>query len=96
MDNVTNNNTTVEKLSKSIPFDPRKKSLRCIEHMINLAAYFFYYRQDSFKLKNKLKQDQSNVSRLELWRQKEPVGKLYNLVFHITQSNERSAIFAKY
>ncbi len=95
LDNATNNDTTLEELSKSIPFDPRNKRLRCAGHMINLAAHSFLYGQDSSKLESKLKQDQSDVSRLELWRQRGPVGKFHNLVFHITLSTRRTAIFAK-
>ena len=95
LDNATNNDTTLEKLSKSIPFDPRKMRLRCAGHIINLAAHSVLYGQDSSKLESKLRQDQSDVSRLELWRQRGPVGKLHNLVFHITRLTRRSAIFAK-
>ena len=43
LDNATNNDTTLEKLSKSIPFDPQKKRLRYAEHIINLAAHSFLY-----------------------------------------------------
>ena len=84
LDNATNNDTALEELSKSIPFDPRKKRLRFARHMINLATHSFLYGQNSSKLESKLRQDQSDVSRLELWRQKGPVGKLHNLVFYIT------------
>ncbi len=95
LDNATNNDTAMEELSKSIPFDPRKKILRFTGHMINLAAHSFLYGQDSSKLEIKLRQDQSDVSLLELWRQKGPMGKLHNLVFHITRSTRMTAIFAK-
>lgn len=96
LDNATNNNTTLEELSKSIPFDLQfSKKLRYAGHIINLAAHSFLYGQDLSKLESKLRQDQSDVFRLELWRQKGPVRKLHNLVFYITRSTRRSAIFAK-
>lgn len=95
LDNATNNDTVFEELSKSIPFDPRKKKLRCAGYMINLAAHSFLYGQDSSKLESQLRQDQSDISRLELWRQREPIGKLHNLVFYITRSTRRTAIFSK-
>lgn len=66
LDNATNNNTILEELSKSILFNLKKKKLRCAEYMINLAAHFFLYRQDLSKLKNKLRQNKSNLSRLEV------------------------------
>lgn len=96
LDNATSNDTAPEELSISIPFDPRKKRLRCAGHMINLAAHSFLYGQDSSKLESQLRQDQSDVSRLELWRQRGPVGKLHNLLYHITRSTQRTAIFAKF
>ncbi len=92
LDNTISNDTTLKELSKSIAFDPQKKRLRYVGHMINLAAHSFLYGQDSSKLKSKLRQDQSDVSRLELWRQMGPVGKLQNLVFHITRSTRKIAI----
>ena len=41
LDNATNNDTAMEELSKSIPFNSRKKRLRCAGNMINLAANSF-------------------------------------------------------
>ncbi len=63
--------------------------------MINLASHSFLYGQNSSKLESKLRQDQSDVSRLELWRQMGPMEKLHNLVFYITRTTRRTAIFAK-
>ncbi len=72
-----------------------KKRLRFEGHMINLASHSFLYGQDLSKIESKLRQDQSDVSRLELLRQMGPVRKLHNLVFHITWSTWRTFIFAK-
>ncbi len=54
LDNATNNDTALEELSKSIPFDPRKKRLRFTGHMINLASHSFLYGQNLSKLESKL------------------------------------------
>lgn len=54
--------------------------------MINLAANAFLYGQDPKDIERQLTLDQSEVSRLTLWRQRGAVGKLHNLVFHITRS----------
>lgn len=67
LDNATKKETAREE--KSIPFDPReKKRLRCAGHMINLAVHSFLYGRDSSKLESQVRQDQSDISRLERWR----------------------------
>lgn len=91
LDNASNNDTALFELSKSIPFDPQKERLCCAGHMINLAANVFLYGQDP---KGQL--TQSEVSHLTLWRQRGAVGKLYNLVFHITRPPRQRASFDKF
>lgn len=96
LDNTRNNDTTLEKLFKSNLFDLQKKRLRCAKHIINLAAHFFLHGQNLSKLESKLRQDWSDVSWLELWKQRRLVKEFLNLVFYITWSTWRSAIFTKY
>lgn len=43
LNNATNNDTTLEELSKSIPFNSQKKKLKCVGYMINLTADSFLY-----------------------------------------------------
>ncbi len=95
MDNTSNNDTALFELSKSISFDSLKKQLRSTGHIINLAVNAFLYGQDPKDIERKLTFDQSEVSRLTLWRQRGAVGKLRNLVFHITRFPRRRAIFDK-
>ena len=95
LDNASNNDTALFKLFKSILFDPQKKQLCCAGHMINLAANAFLYGQDPKDMERQLTLDQSEVSRLTFWRQRGAVGKLHNLVFHITRSPWQRAIFDK-
>ncbi len=95
LDNASNKDTALSGLSKIISFDPLKKQLRCAGHMINLVADAFLYGQDPEDIERQLTLDQSEVSRLTLWSQRGVVGKLHNLVFHITHSPRRKAIFGK-
>lgn len=91
---LSNNDTALFELSKSIPFDPQKERLCCAGHMINLAANVFLYGQDPKDIERQL--TQSEVSHLTLWRQRGAVGKLHNLVFHVTRPPRQRASFDKF
>lgn len=96
LDNASNNDTALFELTKSVSFDPQKKKrLRCAGHMINLAANAFLYGQDLKDIERQLTFGQSEVSCLTLWRQRGAVRRLHKLVFHITRSPRRRAIFDK-
>jgi hypothetical protein len=47
LNNTSNNNTTLVKLSKSIGFNPKAKRLRCMGHILNLIAKAYLYGQDA-------------------------------------------------
>jgi hypothetical protein len=47
LNNVTNNNKTLKELVKSIKFDPLKRRLRCIGHILNLIVEQYLFGQDS-------------------------------------------------
>ena len=51
LNNATNNDTTLIELAKSIDFDPLKRRLRCMGHILNLIAKQYLFGQDvaSFK-----------------------------------------------
>ncbi len=95
LDNASNNDTALSELLKSILFDLLKKRLRCAGNIINLAANAFPYCQNPKDIERQLTFDQSEVSRLTLWRQRGAVGKLHNFVFNITRSPRRRTIFDK-
>ena len=56
LDNATNNDTTLFKLSKSIKFDPKERRLRCIGYIINLIAEQYLFSQDSKSFKDEYKE----------------------------------------
>lgn len=62
--------------------------------MINLAANVFLYGQNPKDIERQL--TQSEVSHLTLWRQHGAVGKLNNLMFHITRPPRQRASFDKF
>lgn len=45
LDNVSNNDTTLVKLAKVIPFDLNRKRLQCAGYMMNLVVEAFLYRK---------------------------------------------------
>jgi len=46
LDNASNNDTTLAELAKRLPFDPIKKRLRCMGHVLNLIAEEYLFGQD--------------------------------------------------
>ena len=42
-----------------------------------------------------MREEQTEAARLDLWRKLGSVGKLHNLIFHITRSDRRTSIFKK-
>ncbi len=46
LDNALNNDTTLIELGKHMGFDPVKKRLRCIGHILNLITEAYLFRQD--------------------------------------------------
>jgi hypothetical protein len=79
-----------------IAYNAEHHRLRCNSHIINLAAQSFLFYTD-----NKALADENNTSLLttpteleiQQWRQKGPLGKLYNIVVYIQRSTQRLANF---
>jgi hypothetical protein len=46
LDNASNNNTILVKLSKTIGFEPMQKRLRYISYILNLIAKLYIFGQD--------------------------------------------------
>jgi hypothetical protein len=55
LDNTPNNNTILQELSRQIGFDPKKKRLRYIGHVINLVTETYLFGQNAALFDNKLK-----------------------------------------
>ncbi len=93
LDNASNNDTALLELQKTIEFDPQKKRLRCAGHITNLAVYVFLYGKDPASFERRMREEQTEAARLDLWRKRGSVRKLHNLIFHITRSDRRRSIF---
>lgn len=88
LDNVKSNDTCIKALFQSIAPHLQKKHhwLRCMGHIINLAAQTLLFGdvpgviEAELHLACALEQEQKE---LEIWRHKESIGKLHNIVKYI-------------
>jgi hypothetical protein len=101
-DNATNNDTCVEAiLSDLLPQTNFKyRRMRCIGHVVNLAAKSFLFGQDpdafeltvdnlaTLKLEERHKREL-----LEHWRKRGVIGKLHNLIIWIRRTSQRRDAF---
>jgi hAT family C-terminal dimerisation region len=92
LDNAPNNDTTLVELSKALDFDPVQKRLRCMGHILNLIAESYIFGQDVSTFEEDYKKA-SPGERRKLWRQRGELGKLHNLVAHVTASGKRTDLF---
>ena len=79
-----------------IVYSAEHHRLRCNSHIINLAAQSFLFYTDDEDLtaenNNGLLTTPTELE-MQQWRQKGPLGKLYNIVVYIQQSIQRLANF---
>jgi hypothetical protein len=92
LDNALNNDTTLAKLGKTMGFEPIQKRLRCMGHILNLIAESYIFGQDVSTFEENYKKA-SPGERRKLWRQRGELGKLHNLVAHVTASGKRTDLF---
>jgi hypothetical protein len=92
LDNALNNDTTLTKLAKTLGFDPKLKRLRCVGYIFNLIAERYLYRQDVSKFKEQYSKTGA-LERRKLWRERNKIRKLYNLVAHVMVLGKRIALF---
>ena len=92
LDNASNNDTTLVKLSKTMGFELMQKRLRYMGHILNLIAKLYIFGQDISTFEEDYKKA-SPGERRELWRQRGELGKLHNLVAHVMASGKRTDLF---
>jgi hypothetical protein len=92
LDNATNNDTTLVELARTMGFDPVQKRLRCIGHILNLIAESYLFGQDTKSFDDDFKAAGLGERR-KLWRQRGELGKLHNLIAHVTASGKRTELF---
>jgi hypothetical protein len=76
--------------------EPNNRRVRCLKHILNLAAKAFLFSKDAdaFKEDTNSKRSNAHVKKLpELWRKKGPVRKFYNLVLYIRVTPQRRERF---
>ena len=91
-DNASPNDTAIrailDKIRPDIK-DPDSRRVRCVGHIINLAAKAFLFGKDAdaFVEESQTKKQLSRFEAVrELWRKKEPLGKFYNTVNFIQKN----------
>ena len=88
LDNARNNDTALQHIrrylnERDISFDPVQRRLHCFGHVINLVVKTFLWGSDAevFEAQIAAYQDlQNEAEELEAWRQREPLGKLHNII----------------
>ena len=91
-DNALNNDITLIELAKTLGFDLKLKRLRYISHIFNLIAERYLYGQDISKFEEQYSKAGA-PERRKLWRERNEVGKLYNLIIYIIALKKRTALF---
>jgi hypothetical protein len=98
-DNATTNDVAIriicQRLRPDIQ-DPRKRRIRCLGHIINLAATAFLFGNDSASIEAE-SSDFNNTdylnAQLAFWRKKGSKGKLHNLIHFIRKTPQRRERF---
>jgi len=106
LDSATNNDTALDNFhsllvsnygEEAIPIQPTERRLRCIGHIINLAAKSLLFGSDieafEFESNTLTENDLEIESEFQRWRQVGTIGKLHNLVTFIHRSTQRKEAF---
>lgn len=94
LDNATNNDICLEEVFGQ--FRPElqvpHRRLRCLGHVINLAAEVFLYGKNPEAFISEVKSEYvrtDDIKELEAWRKYDPIGKLHNIVTFIRRTPQR-------
>jgi hAT family C-terminal dimerisation region len=97
LDNASSNDTCVAEILKGLDIDDtvEHRRLRCLGHIINLAAKSFLFGADSDIFEKEVDSVQLEEEQVErdLWRRRGPVGKLHNVVKYIRTTPQRREEF---
>jgi hypothetical protein len=91
-DNASENSTVIRAILTHLcpeEKDPNSKRVRCLGHIINLAAKAFLFGKDAdaFEEESQTKKERARFEAVrELWRKKGPVGKFHNTVSFIRKN----------
>lgn len=96
MDNASNMNTMVDKVSDDLEhefdvfYDPLPHRLRCVGHIINLAVMEFLVGKRPLTTELYEGPSEEDVNK---WRKRGAIGKLHNIVVHVTWTPQRLRTF---
>jgi hypothetical protein len=92
-DNASTNNVTIKLILERLRPDirqPRARRVRCLGHIINLAAKAFLFNRDRDSFKNVEISNSVPMTALKVeikfWRTKGPLKKLHNLIIYIRKT----------
>lgn len=101
-DNATVNDVTISLIFQKLRPDisqPSHRRVRCLGHIINLAAQAFLFGGDrqAFEEVQLINKDPISIIEAELafWRKKGPLGKLHNIVTFIRRTPQRRESFQR-
>ena len=98
-DNAPENGTAIRAIIAHLcpnEKDPNSRRIRCLGHIINLAAkaFLFGHDADAFEEESQTKKERTRFEEVrELWRRKGPVGKFHNTVSFIRKNPQRREAF---
>jgi hypothetical protein len=100
-DNASNNDTCIRYILRALRpdiKDPDSRRVRCLAHVINLAAKAFFFGSDAESFESVADGYMSKGQMEELmavWRRLGPIGKLHNTVIFTRASSQRRQRFGK-
>jgi len=98
LDNATSNDTCVKEILKTLEINDtaERRRLRCLGHIINLAAKAFFFGSDSTSFEEEIEDTQrreDDKKERATWRKQGPIGKLHNIVKYILSTPQRREEF---
>ena len=93
LDNATSNDTCVAEVLKDLSINDTvaRRRLRCLGHIINLAAKAFLFGSGDFE--KEVERTEEEKKEQEIWRKQGPIGKLHNIVTYIRSTPKRREEF---
>jgi hypothetical protein len=102
LDNASSNDTALAAIGRKlealgISFDAQERRLRCFGHILNLAAKAFLWSENPLNIDDSSLDDDNDeaaeLGRLQEWRKRGPLGKLYNCINYALKTPQRRERF---
>jgi hypothetical protein len=98
LDNASNNDSMLQSIASrlanvGIDFNPVERRIRCLGHVINLVVKSFLWGENAEAVEHDLDEaaaaPQEELAELRRWRQRGPLGKLYNCIRYVLRTPQR-------